>query len=70
MLGGAHQAFYNFLPLIAAGALPFSVGKKYQNPTAAPAAMKGSAKARTVIAAPANAEKRLLKVCASVADKK
>jgi hypothetical protein len=40
------------------------------NATAAPAAMKGSARARTVIAAPANAEKRLLKVCASVADKK
>ena len=39
------------------------------NPTAAPAAMKGSAKARTVIAAPVNAEERLLKVCASVADK-
>jgi hypothetical protein len=32
--------------------------------------MKGSAKARTVIAAPVNAEERLLKVCASVSDKK
>jgi hypothetical protein len=31
--------------------------------------MKGSAKAKTVIAAPVNAEERLLKVCASVADK-
>ena len=31
--------------------------------------MKGSAKARTVIAAPVNAEDRLLKVCVSVADK-
>jgi len=29
MLGVTHQAFYNFIPLIAAGALPFSVGKKY-----------------------------------------
>ena len=32
--------------------------------------MKGSARAGTVIAAPANAEQRLLKVCASVAEKK
>ena len=40
------------------------------NPTAAPAAMKGSARAGVVIAAPVNAEERLLKVCASVADKK
>jgi hypothetical protein len=32
--------------------------------------MKGSARAGTVIAAPVNAEQRLLKVCASVADKK
>ena len=32
--------------------------------------MKGSARAGTVIAAPVNAEERLLKVCASVADKK
>ena len=46
------------------------------NATAAPAAMKGSARARTVIAALTpdsyrdNAEERLLKVCASVADKK
>jgi hypothetical protein len=39
------------------------------NATAAPAAMKGSARARTVIAAPVNAEDRVLKVCASVADK-
>jgi hypothetical protein len=40
------------------------------NPTAAPAAMKGSARAMSVIAAPVNAEKRLLKVCASVAENK
>ena len=40
------------------------------NPTAAPAAMKGSARAGSVIAAPVNAEERVLKVCASVADKK
>ena len=32
--------------------------------------MKGSARARTVIAAPVKAEQRLLKVCASVSDKK
>jgi len=42
MLGVTHQALYNFIPLIAAGALPFSVGKKYQNPTAVPDAMKVS----------------------------
>jgi hypothetical protein len=30
--------------------------------------MKGSARAGTVIAAPVNAEERLLKVCASVAE--
>jgi hypothetical protein len=30
LLGGTHQALDNFIPLIAAGALPFSVGKKYQ----------------------------------------
>jgi len=40
------------------GALPFSVGKKYQNPTAAPDAMKGSARAKPVIAAPAPDENR------------
>ena len=32
--------------------------------------MKGSARAGTVIAAPVNAEERLLKVCASVAENK
>ena len=32
--------------------------------------MKGSARAGSVIAAPVNAEQRLLKVCASVAEKK
>jgi hypothetical protein len=32
--------------------------------------MKGSARAKTVIAAPVNAEERLLKVCASVAENK
>jgi hypothetical protein len=32
--------------------------------------MKGSAKARSVIAAPVKAEERLLKVCASVAENK
>jgi hypothetical protein len=40
------------------------------NATAAPAAMKGSARAKTVIAAPVNAEERLLKVCASVSENK
>jgi len=38
---------------------PFSVGKKYENPTAASDAMKGSARARFVIAAPAKAEESL-----------
>ena len=42
---------------------PFGRAKKNQNATAAPAAMKGIAKARTVIAAPVKAEERLLKVC-------
>ena len=49
---------YYFIPLIAAGLSPFSVAKKDQNATAAPAAMKGSARARVVIAAPVNAEER------------
>ncbi len=40
------------------------------NATAAPAAMKGSARAGSVIAAPVKAEQRILKVCASVSDKK
>ena len=69
MLGVTHQALDNFIPLIAAGLSSFSVAKKNQNATAAPAAMKGSARARTVIAAPVKAEDRLLKVCASVSDK-
>ena len=43
--------------------------QKRINATAAPAAMKGSARAGSVIAAPVNAEERLLKVCASVAEK-
>jgi hypothetical protein len=47
---------------------PFSVGKKYQNPTAAPDAMKGSARVKSVIAAPVNAEQRLSTVSASVSD--
>ena len=34
MLGGTHQAFYHFIPLIAARALPFSVAKKDQAETA------------------------------------
>jgi hypothetical protein len=40
------------------GPSSFSVAKKNQNATAAPAAMKGSAKARTEIAAPVKAEER------------
>jgi hypothetical protein len=32
--------------------------------------MKGSARARSVIAAPVNAEERLLKVCVSVTENK
>ena len=53
-----------------AGASPFPVAKKYQNPTAAPDAMKGSGLASLVRAAPAKAEQRLLKGTASVSDKK
>jgi hypothetical protein len=45
------------------------VGKKYQNPTAAPDAMKVSGLANVVRAAPAKAEQRLLKFSASVTDK-
>jgi hypothetical protein len=30
MLGSTHQAFYNFIPLIAAGALPFPAAEKDQ----------------------------------------
>ena len=49
----------------------FKNNKKQRiNPTAAPAAMKGIARARTVIAAPVNAEERLLKVCVSVTENK
>jgi hypothetical protein len=40
------------------GPSPFSVAKKNENATAASDAMKGSAKARVVIAAPAKAEER------------
>jgi hypothetical protein len=43
--------------------------EKNQKTTAAPDAMKGCAKARVVIAAPANAEQRLGRVSASVTDK-
>ena len=50
--------FYDFYPLLAAGASSFSVAKKNENATAASDAMKGSAKARVVIAAPAKAEER------------
>jgi hypothetical protein len=39
------------------------VAEKNQNATAAPDAVKGSAKARVVTAAPANAEERLGRVC-------
>ena len=61
LLSVTHQALDNFIPLIAAGPSPFSVGKKYQNPTAAPDAMKGSARARTVIAAPVKAGRTVIK---------
>ena len=40
------------------GLSSFSVAKKNQNATAAPTAMKGSARAGVVIAAPVNAEER------------
>ncbi len=33
MLGVTHQAFYNFIPLIAAGALPFPAAEKDQAET-------------------------------------
>jgi hypothetical protein len=48
---------------------PFGQAKKDQNATAAPAAIKVSGLANGVIAAPVNAEDRLLKFCASVSDK-
>ena len=40
---------------------PFGRAKKDQNPTAAPAAMKDSARARTVIAAPVKAGGTVIK---------
>jgi len=40
------------------GPSPFPAAEKDQNAAAAPAAMKGSARAKTVIAAPVNAEER------------
>ncbi len=51
--------------------MPFKNNKLHRiNATATPAAMKGYARAGSVISAPVNAEERLLKVCASVEDKK
>ncbi len=41
---------------------PFGRAKKNQNATAAPAAMKGSARASVVITAPVNAEERWTEV--------
>ena len=70
MLGVTHQACIISFRSWPRGLSSFSVAKKNQNATAAPAAMKGSARARTVIAAPVNAEQRVLKVCASVAENK
>ncbi len=50
-----------FFPLMPAGASHFPIAEKDQNATAAPDAMKGSAKARTVIAAPVNAGGTVIK---------
>ena len=56
--------FNDYLPAHSRGEpSSFPVAEKNQNATAASDAMKGSAKARVVIAAPANAEQRLGRVC-------
>ena len=58
VLGVTHQAYIISFRSWPRGPSSFSVAKKNQNATAAPAAMKGSAKARTEIAAPVKAEER------------
>ena len=52
---------------MAAGPSPFPAAEKDQNAAAAPDALKGSAWAWLLAAAPANAEERLLKGAASMA---
>ena len=52
---------------MAAGPSPFPAAEKDQNAAAAPDALKGSAEALLVVAAPANAEESLLMGVASVA---
>ena len=56
-----------YYPLIAAGPSPFPAAEKDQNAAAAPDALKVSAQALTIVAAPANAEEGLLMGAASVA---
>ena len=56
-----------FIPLMAAGPSPFPAAEKDQNAAAAPDALKVSAQAWTIVAAPAKAEKSLLMGAASVA---
>ena len=55
---------------MAAGPSPFPAAEKDQKAAAAPDALKVSAQAQTIVAAPANAEESLLKGAASVASKK
>ena len=52
---------------MAAGPSPVPAAEKDQNAAAAPDALKGSAQAQTIVAAPANAEESLLMGVASVA---
>jgi hypothetical protein len=52
---------------MAAGPSPFPAAEKDQNAAAAPDALKGSAWAWTIVAAPAKAEESLLMGAASVA---
>ena len=55
---------------MAAGPSPFPAAEKDQKAAAAPDALKVSAQAQTIVAAPANAEESLLMGAASVASKK
>ena len=61
MLGGTHQVFMISFRSWPRGLSSFSVAKKNQNATAAPAAMKGSGLANGVIAAPVKAEGTVIK---------
>ena len=55
---------------MAAGPSPFPAAEKDQNAAAAPDAMKVSAQAWTIVAAPAKAEESVLMGAASVASNK